>query len=85
MPAYMIVRAKITDEERYSRYRSAVMPLIEAYGGKHIRSGSAELLEGDQGGARIALLSSRLWMRSTRSGIRLPTYPPESYDAARPR
>jgi uncharacterized protein (DUF1330 family) len=55
MPAFMIVRAKITDEERFARYRKAVMPLIETFGGKHVRSGSVELLEGEQEGRGIAL------------------------------
>jgi uncharacterized protein (DUF1330 family) len=55
MPAYMIVRAEITDEERYGLYRRAVLPLIETFGGKHIRTGSVELLEGEQKGRGIAL------------------------------
>ncbi|MEI9924367.1 MAG: DUF1330 domain-containing protein [Bradyrhizobium sp.] len=55
MPAYMIVRADITHEERFGRYRQAVVPLIESFGGRHIRSGAVERLEGDQDGSRIAL------------------------------
>ena len=55
MTCYMIVRSKITDEERYGRYREAVMPLIETFGGRHVRGGMVELLEGQQDDRRIAL------------------------------
>jgi uncharacterized protein (DUF1330 family) len=55
MPTYMIVRAKITDEDRFGRYRQAVVPLIETFGGKHVRNGTAELLEGEEDGHRITL------------------------------
>ena len=55
MPAYMIVQTQITDAERFNGYRAAVMPLIAGFGGKHIRNGTAELLEGEQDGLGIAL------------------------------
>ena len=48
MPAYMIVRASIVNEDHYRNYRQAVVPLIESFGGRHVRSGTAELLEGKQ-------------------------------------
>ncbi len=55
MPAYMIVQTYISDAERFDRYRAAVMPLIADFGGKHVRSGAAELLEGEQDGRGMAL------------------------------
>lgn len=55
MTAYLIVRALITDESRFAEYRRAVVPLIESFGGKHVRSGPVELLEGDPSDFRIAL------------------------------
>ena len=55
MTAYMLVQGTITDEERYGRYRQAVMPLIERFGGKHVRGGTVELLEGRQDERRTAL------------------------------
>lgn len=55
MTAYMIVQSVITDKERYGSYREAVVPLIEAFGGKHVRGGKVALLEGQQDERRIAL------------------------------
>lgn len=75
MSAYMIVRAKIADEQRYAQYRSAVVPLIEIYGGKHIRSGPAELLEGDQDDQRIALFEFPT-MDAIHAFWRSPAYAP---------
>ena len=55
MTAYMLVQGMITDDEQYDRYRQAVMPLIETFGGRHVRGGTVELLEGQQNGRRTAL------------------------------
>ncbi len=55
MTAYMLVQGTITDEERYAEYREAVVPLIETFGGKHVRGGAVELLEGRQDERRTAL------------------------------
>ena len=41
----MIVQSTISNEEQYVRYRRAVVPLIERFGGKHVRGGAVELLE----------------------------------------
>ncbi|MFT8246966.1 DUF1330 domain-containing protein [Roseomonas sp. BN140053] len=53
--AYMLVQGTITDEEQYGRYREAVMPLIATFGGKHVRGGTVELLEGQHDERRTAL------------------------------
>lgn len=55
MAAYMLVQGTISDEKRYGEYRQAVVPLIEAFGGKHVRGGTVELLEGQRDERRIAL------------------------------
>ncbi len=55
MTAYMIVQATITDEATYGLYRKAVLPLIASFGGRHVRGGPVELLEGHRDERRIAL------------------------------
>ncbi len=55
MTAYMIVQTTIIDAAQFGKYREAVMPLIASFGGKHVRGGTAELLEGQQEGRGIAL------------------------------
>ena len=55
MTAYMLVQGTITDKERYAEYRRTVVPLIETFGGKHVRGGAVELLEGRQDERRTAL------------------------------
>ena len=55
MTAYMIVQSTVSNEEQYGRYRRAVVPLIERFGGKHVRGGTVELLEGRSDERRIAL------------------------------
>ena len=55
MTAYMIVQTTIINDAQFGKYRAAVMPLIASFGGKHVRGGTAELLEGQQDGRGIAL------------------------------
>ena len=55
MTAYMLGQARIGDEEQYGKYRQAVMPLIEKFGGKIVGGGSVELLEGRQDERRTVL------------------------------
>lgn len=55
MTAYMIVQSTISDEDQYGKYRRAVVPLIERFGGKHVRGGAVELLEGRADERRVAL------------------------------
>jgi uncharacterized protein (DUF1330 family) len=56
----MIVQSLITDEERYGSYRKAVVPLIEKFGGSHVRGGAVELLEGQQDDRRITAIRAAL-------------------------
>ncbi len=55
MAAYMVVQATITDEGQFGKYRAAVMPLIAKHGGRHVRGGPVERLEGEPDGRGIAL------------------------------
>lgn len=56
MAAYMIVQTTVSNQEQYGKYRSAVVPLIAKFGGRHVASGGAvELLEGHHDGRRMAM------------------------------
>ncbi len=57
MAAYIIVRAKINDPERYKVYLEVVPSIITRYGGRTIvRGGKNETLEGEQENRRIVVL-----------------------------
>ena len=56
MPAYMFVQIKITDPDKFARYREAVPPVVAAFGGRHIaRGGDVAVLEGSHDGRRLVL------------------------------
>jgi uncharacterized protein (DUF1330 family) len=56
MSAYMIVQIAISNEQQFAKYRAAVGPLIERFGGKAvIRSGTVEVLEGHHDGRRMVM------------------------------
>jgi uncharacterized protein (DUF1330 family) len=56
MPAYMIVQLKVTDADRFARYREAVPSVVAAFGGRYIaRGGAVEVLEGSHDGRRLVL------------------------------
>ena len=46
MTAFMIVQSRVTDAERFQRYRDAVTPLIASFGGRYMGGGEFDLLEG---------------------------------------
>ena len=75
MTAYMLVQGPITDEKQYGKYRQAVMPLIEKFGGRHGRGGTVELLEGQQDERRTALFEFPS-MKSIRMFWDSPEYGP---------
>ena len=56
MLAYMIVQLKVTDPDKFARYREAVPRVVEAFGGRYIvRGGEVETLEGAHDGRRLVL------------------------------
>ena len=56
MPAYMIVQLRVTDPDRFARYREAVPGVVEAFGGRYIvRGAPVEVLEGSHDGRRFVL------------------------------
>ena len=57
MTAYIIAHLQITDPEGFERYREAVPPIVERYGGRYlIRGGAAETLEGEWTVPRLVVL-----------------------------
>ncbi len=57
MPAYMIVRAKVTDPDQYAQYTKLTPAILEKYGGRFvIRGGEKHVLEGPAVPERIVLL-----------------------------
>ncbi len=57
MPAYMIVDAKVTNDEQYAGYRALSPGAIDAAGGKFIaRGGQTEVLEGNWKPNRVVVV-----------------------------
>ncbi len=57
MPAYLIVRAKVTDMAQYQKYMKLTPAIVEKYGGKFIiRGGEKLVLEGPDSPERIVML-----------------------------
>ena len=48
MPAYIVAQLKVHDPAMFQRYRDAVTPLVDRFGGRYrVRGGELEVLEGD--------------------------------------
>lgn len=57
MKAYIIAEIDVTDPAGFEDYRSAVAPMIAAYGGRYlVRGGAVTSLEGESPTARIVVL-----------------------------
>ena len=57
MPAYLLVRANVTDMEQYAEYMKLTPAIAEKYGGDFlIRGGDKIILEGPDSPERIVLL-----------------------------
>ena len=57
MPAYAIVRATITDAERFKDYAARTPALLKKYGAKFLaRGGDVVTMEGEEEGRRIVLI-----------------------------
>jgi len=57
MPAYLLVRANVTDMEQYREYMKLTPAIAEKYGGTFlVRGGDKVILEGPDAPERIVLL-----------------------------
>ncbi len=57
MPAYLIVRANVTDMAQYQQYMKLTPAILEKYGGKFIiRGGEKLVLEGPDASERIVMV-----------------------------
>lgn len=57
MPAYAIVRATITDAERFKDYVAGTPALLEKYGARFLaRGGDVVTLEGEEENRRVVLI-----------------------------
>lgn len=57
MPAYLLVRANVTDIEQYQQYMKLTPAILEQYGGRFvIRGAEKTVLEGPDSTERIVLL-----------------------------
>ena len=57
MPAYLLVRANVTDMQQYQQYMKLTPAIVEKYGGEFIiRGGDKVVLEGPEISDRIVML-----------------------------
>lgn len=57
MAAYIVAQLKVDDPAMFERYREAVAPLVDRFGGRYrIRGGSLEALEGDWSLPRLVVI-----------------------------
>ena len=57
MAVYAVVNIRITDPDRYAKYREQAPPTIAHYGGKYLaRGGKTEVLEGEWTPQRLVIL-----------------------------
>lgn len=57
MAAYVVAQLDVTDAETFARYRDAVAPLVDHFGGRYlIRGGRSEVLEGEWPAPRLVVI-----------------------------
>lgn len=57
MPAYVIAQLTVTDPEGFEKYRQAVVPIVDAYGGRFlVRGADIASLEGVPQSPQMILL-----------------------------
>lgn len=57
MPAYLMVRAKVTDMKQYQEYMKLTPAILEKYGGRFIiRGGEKVILEGPEVDERMVMV-----------------------------
>jgi uncharacterized protein (DUF1330 family) len=57
MAAYIVAQLKVSDPAAFQRYREAVTPLVDRFGGRfRVRGGELDLLEGDWAWPRLVII-----------------------------
>lgn len=57
MPAYLIARVQVHDQDEYMKYALKSKPAIEAFGGKIlVRGGEKNILEGEDSSNRVVIV-----------------------------
>ena len=57
MSGYLVAQLKVKDPKTFERYRQAVTPLVDRFGGRFkIRGGQTEVLEGDWQTGRLVVI-----------------------------
>ena len=57
MPGYLVAQLKVHDREMFARYRDAVAPLVDRFGGRYlVRGGKLDVLEGDWQMPRLVVI-----------------------------
>ena len=57
MAAYIVAQLKVHDPAMFQRYRDAVTPLVDRFGGRYrVRGGELEVLEGDWPFPRLTII-----------------------------
>ena len=57
MAAYIVAQVKVRDPAAYQRYREAVTPLVDRFGGRfRVRGGELDVLEGDWAWPRLVII-----------------------------
>jgi uncharacterized protein (DUF1330 family) len=57
MAAYLVAQLKVHDPAMFQRYREAVTPLIDRFGGRYrVRGGDLDVLEGDWPLPRLVII-----------------------------
>jgi uncharacterized protein (DUF1330 family) len=57
MAAYLVAQVRIHDPQTYQRYREAVPPLVDRFGGRfRVRGGELEVLEGEWPLPRLVII-----------------------------
>jgi uncharacterized protein (DUF1330 family) len=57
MPAYLVAHIEVHDPVQFEEYRTRVVPVIEAFGGRYlVRGGALETLEGVEQRRRLVVI-----------------------------
>ena len=74
MPAYIVAQLKVHDPAMFQRYRDAVTPLVDRFGGRYrVRGGELEVLEGDWPFPRLTVIEFQS-RAAARQFYELPEY-----------